>query len=67
MMIWVLCIVGLLVVGAATAFIGFIVVIPVLGYATWHGYLETIDASEFPRHAEGVTAKPRPDRIEFDV
>lgn len=67
MLVWVLCIVGLLVVGAATAFLGFIVVIPLLGYATWHGYLETIDASEFPRHAEGVTAKPRPDRIEFDV
>lgn len=67
MLVWVLCIVGLLAVGAATAFIGFVVVIPVLGYATWHGYLETIDASEFPRHAEGVTSRPRPDRVEFDV
>ena len=67
MLVWVLCIVGLLAVGAATAFIGFIVVIPLLGYATWHGYLETIDASEFPRHADGVTARPRPDRLEFDV
>jgi len=67
MLVWVLCIVGLLAVGAATAFIGFVVIIPLLGYATWHGYLETIDASEFPRHAEGVTARPRPDRLDFDV
>jgi hypothetical protein len=34
--------------------------IPVIGYATWHGYEETIDASEFPRHSEGITATPRP-------
>ena len=67
MLVWVLCIVGLLLLGAATAFLGFIVVIPLLGYATWHGYLRTIDASEFPRHREGVTAKPRPKRMEFDV
>jgi len=67
MLVWVLCIVGLLAVGAATAFIGFVVIIPLLGYATWHGYLETIDASEFPRHNEGVTARPRPDRLDFDV
>lgn len=67
MLVWVLCIVGLLAVGAATAFIGFVVIIPLLGYATWHGYLETIDASEFPRHNEGVTARPRPNRLDFDV
>lgn len=67
MVVWVLCIVGLLALGAATAFLGFAIVIPLLGYATWHGYLETIDASAFPRHAEGVTARPRPDSLEFDV
>jgi uncharacterized membrane protein len=67
MLVWVVCIVGLLVLGAVTAFIGFIVVIPLLGYATWHGYLETIDASAFPRHAEGVTSRPRPEDLEFDV
>jgi uncharacterized membrane protein len=67
MLVWVLCIITLLAVGAATAFVGFVVVIPVLGYATWHGYLETIDASAFPRHAEGVTARPRPEGLDFDV
>ena len=67
MLVWVACIVGLLMLGAMTAFVGFIVVIPLLGYATWHGYLQTIDASAFPRHAEGVAARPRPDNLEFDV
>lgn len=35
--------------GFATAFIGFIVLIPLLGYSTWHAYEETIDASAWPR------------------
>lgn len=67
MLVWVLCIIALLAVGAATAFLGFVVIIPLLGYATWHGYLDTIDASAFPRHSDGVTARPRPDRLDFDV
>ena len=35
---WGLTIVGLVAVGVATAFLGLIVIFPVLGYATWHGY-----------------------------
>jgi uncharacterized membrane protein len=61
MAIWLaLIIVGLL-IGVATAFIGLIVIVPVIGYAAWHGYLETIDASAFPRHEVGITSTPRPD------
>jgi uncharacterized membrane protein len=37
------------VIGFATAFLGFVVMIPLLGYATWHGYEETIDASAWPK------------------
>lgn len=48
MMVWVLLIVGLTAVGFATALLGLAVVIPLLGYATWHGYLETVDASAWP-------------------
>ena len=36
-------------------------IIPLIGYAAWHGYLETIDADEFPRHEIGITATPRED------
>jgi uncharacterized membrane protein len=50
MLVWILLIVGLTAVGFATALIGLAVTIPLLGYATWHGYRETIDASAWPRN-----------------
>lgn len=50
MFVWVLLIVGLTAVGFATALLGLAVTIPLLGYATWHGYRETIDASAWPRN-----------------
>ncbi len=45
MLIWVVLIVALTALGFATALIGLAVSVPLLGYATWHGYRETIDAS----------------------
>ena len=59
MLVWLTLIVAGLVVGLLTAFIGLIVILPVIGFAAWHGYLETIDASDFPRHTIGITAVPR--------
>jgi len=59
MVVWLGIIVALLLLGLVTAFVGLIVIIPIIGYAAWHGYLETIDASEFPRHDVGITATPR--------
>jgi uncharacterized membrane protein len=59
MLLWALIIVAAIVVGIGTFFIAAIVLWPVLGLATWHGYLDTIDAAAFPRHTEGVTATPR--------
>jgi uncharacterized membrane protein len=47
---WILLIVGLTAVGFATALIGLAVTIPLLGYATWHGYRDTIDASAWPKN-----------------
>jgi uncharacterized membrane protein len=63
MLVWLTIIVVSLVIGVATAFVGLIVLIPIIGYATWHGYEETIDATVFPRHGEGITATPRPDNV----
>lgn len=60
MIVWLALIILGLTLGVVTAFVGLIVIIPVIGYATWHGYEATIDASAFPRHHEGVTATPRP-------
>jgi uncharacterized membrane protein len=60
MVVWLTLIVVSLLIGIATAFIGLVVIVPVIGYAAWHGYLETIDASAFPRHQAGITSSPRP-------
>jgi len=59
MAVWLAIIVVSLLIGIATAFVGLVVIVPVIGYAAWHGYLETIDASGFPRHAIGITSVPR--------
>jgi uncharacterized membrane protein len=60
MVVWLTLIVVSLLVGVVTAFVGLIAIVPIIGYAAWHGYLETIDAEPFPRHAEGITSTPRP-------
>ena len=51
MVVWIALIVLLTGLGFATAGLGLIVVIPLLGYATWHGYVETIDALAWPDSA----------------
>lgn len=53
MIIWGLIILTLSVICIATAFLGFIVVFPVLGHATWHAY----QAIRLPS-AQGTTYKP---------
>ncbi|MEX2365633.1 MAG: DUF2189 domain-containing protein [Pseudohongiellaceae bacterium] len=40
--LWALLILALTAAGFATALIGFVLIVPVLGYATWHAYRETI-------------------------
>ena len=59
MLIWLTIVVISLLVGVATAFVGLTFIIPIIGYAAWHGYLETIDAEQFPRHSVGITSVPR--------
>jgi uncharacterized membrane protein len=63
MLLWLTIIVFGLLLGLVTAFVGLIVIIPVIGYAAWHGYLETIDASQFPRHEVGITSVPRNENL----
>lgn len=48
MVVWAGVIVLAVVAGFATGFLAFGVLIPVLGYATWHGYRATTDASGWP-------------------
>jgi uncharacterized membrane protein len=63
MAVWIALIVLAIAVGFATFFVGLAVTLPLIGHATWHGYLATIDASVFPRHAQGVAATPRPRNV----
>lgn len=48
MAVWAGLITGCVLVGAATAWTGFVVLLPLLGHATWHAYRRTIDASQWP-------------------
>ena len=59
MMIWLSLIILGLLIGVLTAFVGLVVILPVIGYGAWQGYLETIDADSFPRHPVGITSTPR--------
>lgn len=45
---WAVIIVVLLSLGLATGFLAHIVIMPILGYAAWHGWCEAIDASAWP-------------------
>lgn len=46
MVLWGALIVGLVVLGFATAYLGLAVILPVIGHATWHAYRETISPAE---------------------
>lgn len=49
MLVWAAVIVGSIAIGFATALVGLVVVLPLLGHATWHAYQETIDASAWEK------------------
>ena len=44
MLLWASLILGLVLVGFATAYVGLVVVLPLIGHATWHAYRETVRA-----------------------
>lgn len=52
MLRWATIILGGLVVSVLTGLLGLIVIFPVLGHATWHAYLDTVDSSEWPPRSE---------------
>jgi len=41
--------------GFATGFLSFILCLPLIGHATWHGYRATIDASAYPKNLPGAS------------
>ena len=48
MALWAALIVAAVAAGFATGLVGLVVTMPLIGYATWHGYQETVDASAWP-------------------
>ncbi|MFA3790305.1 DUF2189 domain-containing protein [Aliiglaciecola sp. SL4] len=43
MFVWAMIIFVAVVIGFLTGFVGFVLLMPLIGYATWHGYIETIE------------------------
>lgn len=56
MAMWAILIALGIAAGLLTLGLGLIIILPAVGHAVWHGYLETIDASPFPLHKVGITA-----------
>jgi len=52
MVVWVLIILTALAISFLTAFLGLAVLMPVIGYATWHGYRDTIQVEGWPENAK---------------
>lgn len=50
MLVWAGIIMLFIVVGFLTAMLGLAVLLPLVGHATWHGYLETIESDIWPEH-----------------
>jgi len=54
MLLWASIIFFFVLLGFATAFIGLLIIMPLIGHATWHAYLETIDARRWPKYTGGA-------------
>ncbi len=52
MLLWAMIVMLTVILGFATALLGFLVLLPIIGHATWHAYKETIDASAWPKNSE---------------
>ena len=50
MLLWAGIIFFTVALGFITGFIGFVVLMPLLGYATWHAYIDTIETKRARRY-----------------
>ena len=51
MFLWAATILAGVVLSVVTGLLALIVIFPVIGYATWHAYQETVDASDWPQRS----------------
>lgn len=52
MVIWAMVIMGITAFSFITGMLGFLVLYPLLGHASWHVYRELVDSSALPAHAD---------------
>lgn len=48
MALWAFLIMGLCLMGIFSLFLGLVVVVPMLGHASWHAYKDLVDTTDFP-------------------
>lgn len=48
MLLWAGLVVSFVLIGALTAYLAYVILLPLLGHATWHAYRDSIDASDWP-------------------
>ncbi len=60
MALWAAVIMGLTLLGLGTMLLGLVVVIPLLGHASWHAYRELVDASDLPERGPMSAPYKRP-------
>ncbi len=58
MALWAALIMGFTLLGLGSLLLGLVVVIPILGHASWHAYRDLVDASKLPLREPVATAAP---------
>jgi uncharacterized membrane protein len=53
MVLWAFLIMGLSMMGILSLFIGLIVIVPMLGHASWHAYRDLVDTTSLPERLSG--------------
>jgi uncharacterized membrane protein len=52
MAVWIAVILAAVLISFLTAFVGLVVLMPLIGHATWHAYRDAIDASAWPANVQ---------------
>jgi uncharacterized membrane protein len=53
MALWALLIMGLSLFGVLMLFVGLVLVVPILGHASWHAYRDLVDTSDLAERTPG--------------
>jgi uncharacterized membrane protein len=63
MLVWASIIVVSILICFATAFVGMVIIMPLLGFATWHGYKQTINAQMWQENKKLSDRNPAADQV----